>query len=702
MKKILKIAIIPLICILLAVILTPKNKEEIANADEDSFIVIPMNPEDPLQDRNEEQIAKYYEHLEQEKEYQAYLDNAKIEINEMVDEAYEDNNIDHIFNNVGNVLEVIGNRFSYERFEELDSDKIETIFDRYLANSKNFIEQPIEYEEDRKLFDEIQQSINNIDLDLPKDELYLKTLDALQYATVYLPDAEKLDWSHWIQAAKNCSFFSPTDSLISNNKQSNNLLTALGINNIQAYDKTMGTTVGSSVTLGSNQTTVGKNTSGTVLSDSGSYDNRYTIRYVNGSTQTVYISTDGLYKITAVGGNGGTDDPTGAKGGIGGTTVTYAMLTKGTVLYVNVGGFGMRTAEGGRAKNRAPNWAPAQVQGGYNGGGWGITRDSWNSSDTQGQGGSGGGATSVALQTGTLSSVSASNLLAVAGGGGGGSGIENGSQELNQVGGGGGGTNGNDGNNNSGSGGKQNAGGTPANTNYSVQSGSYGQGGSSNRWTGGGGGGGYYGGAGGIYRGSISSSSLGGGGGGSGYVKNSSITLNGTTYTSSMSNGSNGGQGGTSGNETRGGSAKIELLVVATKLNKPTITSIGTDGIVKWNSVDNASSYALSMDNSSWTNVGNVTSYNFNTSITSTKGSRTVYVKALGSGSYTDSESGSKTVTVNSMIVDGDSGVNKISIDGTEYNANASTIKNYISGASANIKAIMNNLFVFKKWRTND
>lgn len=80
----------------------------------------------------------------------------------------------------------------------------------------------------------------------------------------------------------------------------------------------------------------------------------------------------------------------GYAGGNGGHSIGYKNLTKGTILYVVVGG------------------AASGATGGYNGGG---------SSLTGGTGG--GGATHIATNTGTLKSLSSNkaSVLIVAGGG---------------------------------------------------------------------------------------------------------------------------------------------------------------------------------------------------------------------------------------------------------------------------------------------
>ena len=537
------------------------------------------NPTDEYEGRTAEQIEGYKQYL---KDVQAYRTRIVETGNTIKDEINNINN-DSVFNDVGAVLSTIGTSFSYEYYDTLDWSKFALACDEYITRQDEYTLPEFEDEETKFIFDETQLYLDSIDLN--SDNLYLDVHNALQYAAAYNYNAKALNWSNWLLAAKKCDYFNPNKSLVNNAEETNTLFGDIfNLKVVSAYDQSMGTTINSSVTLGSNQTTW--------ANVSGATDNRNIIRYTGGSTQTVLINQTGLYKIYGLGGGGGKDGPTDARGGSGGTATTYAFLTKDTVLYVNIGGYGLRTAEGGREKNRDPGWAPAQVQGGYNGGGWGITRDSWNSSDTQGQGGSGGGATSVCLQDGLLKDVSQANVLLVAGGGGGGSGIETGNNEYAGHG-GGGGLDGNRSNGtgspnagnspqlaygHSGSKGTQTTGGTARSESQTGGNGSYGQGGDSNRHLGGGGGGGYYGGAGASWNGQLNGYGIYAGGGGSSYIANSSITFGEVTYTGSVENGSNGSTpAGDNASQTGGGSVTITLVAL------PQIAYTGTSDSVIYN-----------------------------------------------------------------------------------------------------------------------
>ena len=134
-----------------------------------------------------------------------------------------------------------------------------------------------------------------------------------------------------------------------------------------------------------------------------------------GGEMTLNITEDGYYKLEVWGASGG--NATGTyKGGFGGYSVGVVELSKGDTLYINVGG------QGGTSTT-----INVPAKGGYNGGG-----SSMNA--TSGCGnyyvGGGGGATHIALQSGTLASFDFDGdehadsgelfyLLIVAGGGGG-------------------------------------------------------------------------------------------------------------------------------------------------------------------------------------------------------------------------------------------------------------------------------------------
>jgi hypothetical protein len=122
-----------------------------------------------------------------------------------------------------------------------------------------------------------------------------------------------------------------------------------------------------------------------------------------GNVQTFTVKTAGKYKLEVWGAQGGgytTNQELSSHAGLGGYSTGVVQLNKGDVLYVVVGGKG--------------NFGTGSLSGGYNGGGS-------NGGGSANASGSGGGATHIALASGTLKSLSSnkSAVLIVAGGGGG-------------------------------------------------------------------------------------------------------------------------------------------------------------------------------------------------------------------------------------------------------------------------------------------
>lgn len=216
---------------------------------------------------------------------------------------------------------------------------------------------------------------------------------------------------------------------------------------------------------------------------------------------TYIVPKTGTYKLEVWGAQGA--DSSNATGGYGGYSYGNMQLTKGTTLYIYIGGNSPRN------------------EAGYNGGGIGQ----YQAGTSTKVGGGGGGATHIATKTGLLSTLSSSlsNILIVSGGGGG-AGEYNG-----RLGGAAGGIQGNSG---VGAcyiptGGTQTAGGT--NGDNDGTNAAFGLGGgapngttTSGTWGAGGGGGGYYGGGAASYK--TGGNCGAGGAGGSGYIGNSSLS----------------------------------------------------------------------------------------------------------------------------------------------------------------------------------
>ncbi len=221
---------------------------------------------------------------------------------------------------------------------------------------------------------------------------------------------------------------------------------------------------------------------------------------------TAPISTDYTFEAWGASGGGGIAASSGGganaygRGGAGGYASGTRTLAAGTALYIYVGQQGTLSTSTT-----------------YNGGGGGNV----SATGTYLGGFSGGGATHIATQVGTLSTLSTNQpsvLIVAGGGGGGGGGSAPGWEGFATAGGVGGGESGTAGqtysNGTGGGAGTQLAGGSSTGT--PVQTSAFGRGASataatSSHISGGGGGGGWYGGGAGADQG-------GGGGGGSGYV----------------------------------------------------------------------------------------------------------------------------------------------------------------------------------------
>ena len=230
---------------------------------------------------------------------------------------------------------------------------------------------------------------------------------------------------------------------------------------------------------------------------------------------TYTVPYTGSYKLETWGASGGAVTYSGNtyRGGFGGYSTGNVSLTKGSTLYINIGGAGT----GGVANQN--------YNGGYNGGG-----STNGTSGTDHYHSSGGGATHIATKSGLLSSLSSnlSSILIVSGGGGGGY-IHTAGTGYGSLGGSGGGYLGTDAttsgsNGSQGLGGSQTAGGkySTATATSDTSYGSFGQGGKPSASWGSAGGGGYYGG--GASRGQTMANGNSGGGGGAGYIGNSLLT----------------------------------------------------------------------------------------------------------------------------------------------------------------------------------
>ncbi len=126
-----------------------------------------------------------------------------------------------------------------------------------------------------------------------------------------------------------------------------------------------------------------------------------TLNYT-GTVDAITIAKTGLYKLEVYGAAGYGD------AGKGGRSIGYVYLKRGTILYACIGGQGIAGPGG-------------YVAGGFNGGGPGSGYRYNNGAATAGDGRSGGGASHIALISGTLEQIGAARknqILLVAGGAG--------------------------------------------------------------------------------------------------------------------------------------------------------------------------------------------------------------------------------------------------------------------------------------------
>ena len=286
-----------------------------------------------------------------------------------------------------------------------------------------------------------------------------------------------------------------------------------------------------------------------------------------GGMQSFTVPVSGVYKLEVYGAAGGARAANATNVSKGGYSVGYVLLNKGETIYVCCG---QKGATEGTATT-------------YNGGGKGCTY-TFNLTDhfkPTMNGPSGGGATHIARQSGTLAQIGEANkskILIVAGGGGGQGGYTNyiqGAVYANKNGGNGGGTSGGYGTRD---GSNVLAGGTQSGGN------AFGQGGSSSAYwgnwdslnygTGAGAGGGFYGGkASNIGNNEVQAQA--GAGGGSGYIGGvPNFTYKGVAYNSSTTVGH--------ASATGNGTAKITFVAKSTlpvTFNGTTLEKIIFNGV---------------------------------------------------------------------------------------------------------------------------
>ena len=133
------------------------------------------------------------------------------------------------------------------------------------------------------------------------------------------------------------------------------------------------------------------------------------------------------------------------------------------------------------------------------------------------------------------------------------------------------------------------------------------------------------------------------------------------------------------GNHTNSSIISSTITISPAILSAPTNIKITTAGIVTWDSVSNATKYQISIDGTNWTDA--TSGVDYLSKIIASTGTRTVYVRAVGTGNYSTSNSGSASVTVYTVSFSSSSttmGTVDTSsynvINGTTYSANSNKL----------------------------
>ena len=154
----------------------------------------------------------------------------------------------------------------------------------------------------------------------------------------------------------------------------------------------------------------------------------------------------------------------------------------------------------------------------------------------------------------------------------------------------------------------------------------------------------------------------------------------------------------------------LNVTVNPATLPAPTNIKITTAGIVTWDSVSNASSYQISIDGTNWTTA--TSGVDYLSKIIASTGARTVYVKAIGTGNYSNSNPGSTSVNVYKITINSNS-TTMGTVDTSSYNAISGsvysgsingklTILEFEKGSPGKVlktvTATPEKNYVFKKW----
>ena len=154
------------------------------------------------------------------------------------------------------------------------------------------------------------------------------------------------------------------------------------------------------------------------------------------------------------------------------------------------------------------------------------------------------------------------------------------------------------------------------------------------------------------------------------------------------------------------------LTINVKQLSAPTNIKITTAGIVTWSSVSNASKYKISIDGTNWTDA--TSGVDYLSKIIASTGTRTVYVRAVGTGNYSTSNSESASVTVYTVSFSSSSttmGTVDTSsynvINGTTYSANSNKLlfNGITTGTTTKtlktVTASTKSNYAFNSWSSN-
>lgn len=106
-------------------------------------------------------------------------------------------------------------------------------------------------------------------------------------------------------------------------------------------------------------------------------------------------------------------------------------------------------------------------------------------------------------------------------------------------------------------------------------------------------------------------------------------------------------------NHTDTNAISSTIMIKSQQLPAPTNIKITTAGIVTWDFVSNATSYQISIDGTNWTTA--TSGVDYLSKIIESTGARTVEVKAIGNGNYSNSNPGSTSVNVYTVTINSNS-----------------------------------------------